>query len=126
MGIFDLPAKAAVLCFNGEFGCSVCLHPGKRLPNNARVYLPSAVYAETSHSQVISDTMEAEKTNTFVQGIIGLSSFASTFDLVVSVPVDYMHACCIRGCYSMAYEGMPSFMNHLSTLVVVFTQLIFN
>ena len=43
MGVFDLPAKAAVLCakqFNGEYGCSVCLHPGKRLPNNARVYLP--------------------------------------------------------------------------------------
>ena len=38
MGIFDLPAKAAVLCakqFNGKFGCSVCLHPGKRLSNNS-------------------------------------------------------------------------------------------
>ena len=38
MGIFDLPAKALVLCskqFNGEYGCSVCLNPGKRLPNNA-------------------------------------------------------------------------------------------
>lgn len=32
MGIFDLPAKESVLCskqFNGEYTCSVCLHPGK-------------------------------------------------------------------------------------------------
>lgn len=35
-GIFDLPAKAAVLNskqFNGKYGCSVCYHPGLRLPS---------------------------------------------------------------------------------------------
>ena len=38
LGIFDLPAKALILCakqYNGEFGCSVYLHPGKRLPNGS-------------------------------------------------------------------------------------------
>ena len=43
IAIFDLPAKASVLCakqFSGEFGCSYCIHPGKRLANNSRVYLP--------------------------------------------------------------------------------------
>ena len=43
MGIFDLPAKAVVLNakqYNGRYGCSVCVHPGLRLPNNARIYLP--------------------------------------------------------------------------------------
>jgi len=41
--MFDLPAKASVLCakqFNGQTGCSYCLNPGKHLPNNARVYSP--------------------------------------------------------------------------------------
>ena len=39
MGVFDLPAKAAVLCakqYNGEHGCAVCVHPGLRLGNGAR------------------------------------------------------------------------------------------
>ena len=39
-GIFDLPAKAIVLStkqYNGKFGCSLCLHPGKSL-SNRRVY----------------------------------------------------------------------------------------
>ena len=96
MGVFDLPAKAAVLyCkqFNGEFGCSICLHPGKRLPNNSRVYSPT-VYEERTHSQIVSAAIDAERTSTFVQGIIGISPFASIFDLVVSIPVDYMHAVC--------------------------------
>ena len=83
-GIFDLPAKATVLCakqFNGMYGCSVCLHPGKRLPNNSRVYLPEFTHLQRTHPQVISAASEAEKTNSCVQGIYGLSSFANTFDI---------------------------------------------
>lgn len=94
LGIFDLPAKAAVLCtkqYNGEFGCSVCLHPGKRLPNNARVYLPQT-YPERTHAQVLAAAKEAERSNCIIDGIIGMSPFASTIDLVASVPIDYMHA----------------------------------
>ena len=95
MGIFDLPAKAPVLSmkqFNGEYGCSVCLHPGKRLPNNARVYSPNSVYPERSHVQMIATALEAERTHSCIQGIMGTSPLASTFDLVASVPIDYMHA----------------------------------
>ena len=39
MGIFDLPAKAAVLNakqYNGKYRCSVCVHPSDRLSNNTR------------------------------------------------------------------------------------------
>lgn len=98
MGVFDLPAKAAVLCakqYNGQFGCSVCLHPGKRLPNNSRVYLPDA-YVERTHSQVIAAASEAERTNSSVQGVYGMSPLASTIDMVSSIPVDYMH-CVLEG-----------------------------
>ena len=68
MGVFDLPANAAVFFakqFNGQFGCSVCLHPGKRLPNNSRVYLPY-VYAERTHSGVIAAAARAEITITLL------------------------------------------------------------
>ena len=95
LGIFDLPAKALVLCakqYNGEFGCSVCLHPGKRLQNNARIYLPDRAYPDRTHTQVIAAACEAEASNSIIQGIISMSPFASTLDLVASIPVDYMHA----------------------------------
>lgn len=43
-GVFDMPAKALVMemkQFNEQYGCTTCFHPGKRLENRARVYLPS-------------------------------------------------------------------------------------
>ncbi len=84
LGVFDLPAKAAVLCckqFNGKYGCSVCLHPGEWLSNNARVYPPS-IWPEISHAQVIKDAAEAERTNTAVRGVMGMSPLAEVFDMV--------------------------------------------
>ena len=64
------------------------MHPGKRLPHNSRVYLPQYTYKERKHDQVIT---AAERTKSCVEGIIGISPFSSTFDMVVSIPVDYMH-----------------------------------
>lgn len=93
LGVFDLPAKAAVLCakqYNGEYGCSVCLHPGKRLANNARVYLPG-VYSQRTHEQVIAYGIEAQREHSCVKGVVGISPLASTLDLVASIPIDYMH-----------------------------------
>lgn len=95
MGVFDLPAKAMVLNakqYNGKYGCSVCLHPGKRLSNNSRVYLPERTYPERTHAQVVAAGLEAEQTKSCIQGILGVSPFVSTFDMVASIPVDYMHA----------------------------------
>ena len=95
MGIFDLPAKAAVLCakqFNGKFGCSVCLHPGKRLSNNSRIYLPDKVYPQRTHAQIIADAKVAEGTNSCIKGIMCTTPFSSTLDVVNCIPVDYMHA----------------------------------
>lgn len=45
LGIFEFPAKAAILCakqFIGKHGCSVCLHTAERLRNGARIYGPCA------------------------------------------------------------------------------------
>ncbi len=92
--VFDLPAKAAVLCakqFNGKHGCSVCLHPGDRLPNNARVYLPGTVYPARTHRSVLAAGFEAEEKGDCIERVNFVSPMASTLDLVLSFPVDYMH-----------------------------------
>ncbi|XP_064381793.1 uncharacterized protein LOC135330772 [Halichondria panicea] len=95
LAIFDLPAKAAALCakqFNGQYGCSVCLHPGKRMPNKTLIYPPDTVYPLRSHTEVVSNATEAEAGQQPVNGILGISPLTSMINLVDSVPVDYMHA----------------------------------
>ena len=94
LGIFDLPAIATVLCskqFNGEYGCSICLHPGTRLENGAKIYLPQS-YLERTHTTVLAAAKVAEYTGAVVNGIMGTSPLASTLDLVNSIPIDYMHS----------------------------------
>ena len=54
----------------------MCLHPGKRLTNNSRVYLQKTVYPKRTHSLVIAAAIEAERTNSCVQGINGISPLA--------------------------------------------------
>lgn len=94
MGVFDLPAKSAVLCakqFNGKHGCSVCLHPGTLVSRNHRVYLPGD-YVSRTHYSVVADAERAKQNGEAVNGIISNSPLTSILDLVDSIPVDYMHA----------------------------------
>ncbi len=94
VGIFDLPAKAAVLCakqFNGEYGCAVCIHPGLRLGNGARIYLPQK-HTDRTHQGVMEAATAAQQDNCIVEGVKAVSPLAPYMDLVLSVPVDYMHA----------------------------------
>ena len=93
MGMFDLPAKAAVLCakqFNGERDCAVCIHPGERLTNGARIYLPRP-YLHHTHKSVLRAAAAAQRTGQAVEGVKALSPLARHMDLVLSIPVDYMH-----------------------------------
>lgn len=120
MGVFDLPAKAAVLCakqYNGEYGCSVCLHPGKRLPNNARVYLPNHVYAERTHAQVVAAGIEAERSNICVQGVFAVSPLASILDMVASFPIDYKH-CVLEGVTRWLMNAWFDSKNHAAPYYV--------
>ena len=82
-----VPDKISKVFLNGEYGSSVCLHPGKRLSNNARVYLPNHVYPERTHADVLAAAMEADSTRSCVQGIFRASPFASTLDVVASIPI---------------------------------------
>lgn len=113
MGLFDLPAKAAVLCakqYNGLHGCSVCLHPGKRLSNNSNVYPPEPHEMRT-HAGVISAAQQALETGTVVEGIMQLSPLASELNLVDSVPTDYMHAT-LEGVMKMLLNYWTKSTNH--------------
>jgi len=126
MGTFDLPAKAAVLCakqFNAEFGCSVCLHPGLRLENNARIYLPE-LYPERDHHGVVAAATLAEETHCAVDGVVGKSPFIHILDMVNSFPVDYMHAVLegvtrmlLKYWFDSSYHMSPFYLGrHLATI----------
>ena len=116
---FDLPAKASVLnCkqFNGKYGCTVCYHPGLRLSNGARVYLPS-LYRERTHAEVISAAEKAETEQQAVKGIQGMSPLATIIDVVDAVPIDYMHSCLegvmklfMKYWFTSSYHGEPFYL----------------
>ena len=122
MGIFDLPAKVAVLCaklYNGKYGCSVCLHPGKRLANNARVYLPNKVYPQRTHANVAAAASLVERTGSCVHGVFSTLPFMSTLDIVNSIPVDYMHAVLegvsrllIGSWFDSKHHAQPCYVGH--------------
>ena len=127
LATFDLPAKSSVLnCkqFNGKFGCSVCYHPGLRLPNGARVYLPVA-YRERTHAEVVSAAEKAETEHHAVKGILGMSPLATIIDVVDAVLVDYIY-CCLEGVmkllmkywFTSSYHGNPFYLGrNLSEIV---------
>ena len=95
IGVFDLLAKAPLLDmkqFDGQYGCSTCTHPGTRLTNNARIYLPTTEANPRTHQTIMAAAKEAEVSGAVVRGIKGVSVLATSLDLVESVPVDYMHA----------------------------------
>jgi hypothetical protein len=105
-GVFDMPAKAAVLSmkqFNGEYGCPTCFHPGKRLANGARVYLPSEEIQLRTHKSIVDSADLASELNAAVYGVKSLSLINSEIDLVKGIPVDYMHA---------VLEGMTKWLLH--------------
>ena len=90
MGVFDLPAKSAVLSakqYNGKYGCSVCLHPGSLVSINHRVCLP----VDRTHQSVVTAASETEARGESVCGIIRTSPLMNSEDVVDSIPVHYMH-----------------------------------
>ena len=75
----DLVAKGPSLNFklyNGKWGCSVCLHPGRRLHGrgNHRIYpYSSTPFPKRCHEDTLLHARLAEETNQTIFGIIGKS-----------------------------------------------------
>lgn len=62
--------------FSRKWGCSVCLHPGRRLPGrgNRRIYeYKSIVFPRRNHADSICYSQLAEETKQAVFGIMGTS-----------------------------------------------------
>ena len=92
--ICDTIAKAPVMGikqFNGICGCPVCIHPGKRLRNGSRIYLPDHEYALRTHGEMCEIAVEVKRTGASEQGVSSLSQLIG-FNLIDGIPIDYMHA----------------------------------
>lgn len=93
----DSVARCKVQCnkqFNGEYGCTLCLHPGEtRSTRNGRCYPYNT--AEMRDNIATRNMMnEANLTGQELYGITGKSVFThlDKFDVIAGYPVDYMHA----------------------------------
>ncbi|OXU32000.1 hypothetical protein TSAR_013768, partial [Trichomalopsis sarcophagae] len=78
--------------FNGMYGCSYCLHRGEQVcvgRGTARIYEFNAIRLRSSHQHSI------HVRKAIVMGVKGPSvvSLLSNFNIIESVPPDYMHSC---------------------------------
>ena len=77
--------------YNGEHGCSLCVNPGVRLSNGARIYHPQ-IYPDCTHEGVLRAAEATQDSGHAVEEIKGVSPLSRPMDLVLSVPIDYIHA----------------------------------
>ena len=95
--VADLMAKAPSIKFklhNGKFGCSVCLHPGTRVPGkgNKRIYLFSSNgFARRNHVDSIAHAHLADVSGEAVFGIKGVLPVHEILQIPDMLPFDYMH-----------------------------------
>lgn len=93
----DSVARCKVQCnkqFNGEYGCTLCLHPGEtRSSGNARCY-PARTFDMRNNVSTRKMMDEVKIKGRELCGITGKSVFTylETFDIIAGYPVDYMHA----------------------------------
>ena len=111
-GIFDLVAKAPVLCmnqFNGQYGYPTCLNPG--VWNGSQYYLPDTVCVMRTNTSIIRAGREAEVRQCIVDGIKSNSILTDAVDLVKGIPIDYMH-CVLEGVTKWLVEKWLHSSNH--------------
>ena len=95
--VADLQAKAPSINFklyNGKFGCSVCLHPGQRMPGrgNKRIYpFSSNGFPRRKHADSIVHAQLAKNTGKEIFGIKGLSPVHEILQIPDMLLFDYMH-----------------------------------
>lgn len=92
----DSVGRCEVFCskqFNGKYGCTICLHPGKTVKNQIRYpYLQSEVRDDKSTRKIMWQIYKSDSTEP-VLGIKGLSVLTGLpdFDIIKGLPPDYMH-----------------------------------
>lgn len=93
-GVFDLPAKAAVMnCiqYNGYYGCCYCTDKGI---HQARRHLfpPNDAHTPRSEIEMSNWASLAENTGNPVFGVKGYSVLHRFVNIPNGIPIDYMHA----------------------------------
>ena len=94
-GIFDLPAKAAVVNmkqFNGEFGCLYCHDPGELISRSHRIYPPNTSLHLRTEKDIDTAAEQAESCGHAVTGIKGYSVLRHVINIPFGIPIDYMHS----------------------------------
>ncbi|XP_076836800.1 uncharacterized protein LOC143482340 [Brachyhypopomus gauderio] len=81
--------------FNGQYGCSLCLHPGEQVQKGngtVRAY-PYKDVPKRDHTSTIRDAKEALRTTKSVRGVKGPTCLINIphFDIITSMPPDHMH-----------------------------------
>lgn len=99
----DLPAKAKLMKmkqFNGEFGCSYCLHPGFMIGGSttSKYTLSSENYNLRTHSSTVALMKLKLSTGKEAFGVIGVSPVIGfkDYDLILGTVIDYLH-CILEG-----------------------------
>ena len=94
----DLVAKALPLNFrqfNEHFGCSVCLHPGERVPKGKGTIQIYPVYEDTperrNHADMVNQAQLAEATKKPLFGVLGTLPLHDVLRIPDSLILDYMH-----------------------------------
>ena len=93
-GVFDLPAKAAVLNtvqFNGHYGCTYCKDKGSHF-NHRHIYPPTDSHQLRKETEMTQWALEAERLGKPVFGVKGSSILSGVINIPYGIPIDYMHA----------------------------------
>lgn len=123
-GIFmscDSPARCKAMVmkqFNGNFGCTYCLHPGtvvEHATNNNRKYsiFPQYEYTLRTHEETVKLMNDFYVTGAEIHGILGVSPLIAIedFNLIDGTPIDYFH-CCLEGVTDMLGDLWFDSNNH--------------
>ena len=96
--IADLVAKAPSLNFkqfNGQFGCSICLHPGERIAKGKGTVQIYPVYEDIperrNHSDTIDQAQLAQAAKRSFFGVLGTSPLHNILCIPDSLVLDYMN-----------------------------------
>lgn len=94
----DMVTKAPYLRFsqfNGESGCSICLHPGERIQQgkrSIRIYpYRNQEPPQRTYAQTLVHARRAERTGKSVCGVKGLSPLLRVLNVPSQILLDYMH-----------------------------------
>lgn len=109
--------------FNGYFGCSYCLHPGKLVKISAKTkqvrYTNINNVELRNHSNALRHMKEAFLTDSVVNGFKGLCPLAalSNFNIIDGFSIDYMH-CVLLGVVRKLLNLWFSPTNHSESFYV--------